>query len=379
MAIVTSQAFSLVNFRGPLIHALISRGVTVYAFAPDYDFKTLERVRQLGAIPVSFEMSRTGLNPLQDIISLISLTRRLKEARPDAILAYFIKPVVYGMLAGRLSRVNMRFALLPGLGSAFVQSETETFRRRAMRLFATALYRISLHHATTAIFQNEADRSEFVSRGIISLDRTELVRGTGVDLSEWEYSAPHITPVTFVLAARLLKEKGVGQFVASARKIRLSHPETRFIVLGSTDPNPDSFTPDEVTSWVEEGVIEWPGHVDVRPLLRQASVFVLPSYYREGVPRSVQEAMAMGRPIITTDTPGCRDTVIDGLNGFLVPPKDVDALTNRMLQFILEPELIGSMGSESRKLAEERFDVHKLNQQMLATMGIHGPGVQDDG
>jgi glycosyltransferase involved in cell wall biosynthesis len=174
-----------------------------------------------------------------------------------------------------------------------------------------------------------------------------------------------------LFAGRLLREKGVLEFVEAARRIKAKYPETRFIVLGGLDTNPGAIPRKKVEGWVKEGLIEWPGHVaDVRPYLAQASVFVLPSYYREGVPRSIQEAMAMARPIITTDAPGCRETVIQGVNGFLVPVRDVDALVSAMERFINEPELIERMGKESRRIAEERFDVHKINRVLLEAMGL---------
>jgi glycosyltransferase involved in cell wall biosynthesis len=180
-----------------------------------------------------------------------------------------------------------------------------------------------------------------------------------------------LEPITFTLAARLLREKGIVEFAQAAQRIKQHYSNTRFLLLGGLDTNPGALREHEVRQWAEAGILEWHGHVpDVRPYFVQTSVYVLPSYYREGVPRSTQEAMAMARPVITTDAPGCRETVVDGVNGFLVPPRDVDALIAAMERFILQPELILSMGQASRKLAEERFDVHKINQRILEVMGI---------
>ena len=176
-------------------------------------------------------------------------------------------------------------------------------------------------------------------------------------------------PITFLLAARLLREKGIVEYAEAARIVKSKYPDTRFILLGSVDPNPGSLNAEEVSKWVTERLLEWPGHVPVKSWMTQASVYVLPSY-REGVPRSTQEAMAMGRAVITTDAPGCRETVVDGLNGFLVPVRDSVALAEAMMRFIKQPALIETMGKASRMLAEERFDVHKVNAIMLATMGF---------
>ena len=176
-------------------------------------------------------------------------------------------------------------------------------------------------------------------------------------------------PITFLLVARMLREKGIEQFAEAAKKVKERHPETLFILLGGLDNNPGTISIENVNEWVKEGVLEWHGHVQVQPWMRQASVFVLPSY-REGVPASTQEAMAMGRAIITTDVPGCRETVVDGQNGFLVPVRDANALAQAMLRFVENPELIVRMGQRSRQIAEEKYDVHKVNAVMLREMGI---------
>jgi glycosyltransferase involved in cell wall biosynthesis len=219
-------------------------------------------------------------------------------------------------------------------------------------------------------FLNQDDLKEFVSKGLVPKEKAFLLGPIGVDLERFRPVPPVKSPVTFLFAGRLLREKGVLEFVEAARRIKAKYPETRFIVLGGLDTNPGAISGKEVEGWVKEGLIEWPGHVaDVRTYLAQASVFVLPSY-REGVPRSIQEAMAMARPIITTDAPGCRETVIPSVNGFLVPVRNVDALVSTMERFINEPELIERMGKESRRIAEERFDVHKINRVLLEAMGL---------
>ncbi|HEX4297809.1 MAG TPA: glycosyltransferase family 4 protein, partial [Devosia sp.] len=196
------------------------------------------------------------------------------------------------------------------------------------------------------------------------------VAGTGVDLAQWVALPPVTAPLTFTLAARLIREKGIEDFVEAARRIRRDDPRVRFVLLGGIDDNPGAIGRQAVQSWVDEGVVEWPGHVDVRRWLAETSVFVLPSVYREGVPRSIQEAMATGRAIITTDSPGCRETVVDGQNGFLVPPRDVAALAAAMQRFVATPDLVARMGRESRQLAEARFDVRKINRTLIEAMGL---------
>jgi glycosyltransferase involved in cell wall biosynthesis len=180
-----------------------------------------------------------------------------------------------------------------------------------------------------------------------------------------------LAPATFLMMARLLKQKGVREFAAAAETVKARHPEARFVLLGDVDKNPNSVSRAEVEGWVARGILEWPGQVsDVVPYIARSSVYVLPSYYREGVPRSTQEAMAMARPVITTDNTGCRETVVGGVNGFIVPVRDAPALARAMLRFIEQPELIEPMGRESRRLVEERFDIDSVNDTMLNAMGI---------
>jgi glycosyltransferase involved in cell wall biosynthesis len=371
LALITSQAFSLGNFRGPLIRDLVRAGIEVYALAPDYDPAQREVVRALGAVPVDFSLSRTGMNPLRDGLDMLRLAILLRRLRVDMSLGYFIKPVIYGTLAAWVAGVPHRFSLIAGLGFVFTPSSARLSRKRRMlRKGVEGLYRLALRRVERVIFQNDSDLAEFVEGGLVAAEKAVVICGTGVDLAEWPSVRPVVEPVTFLLAARLLREKGIVEYAKAARRVKARYPQARFILLGGLDPNPGGLSRAEVQAWVAEGLLEWPGHVEVKPWLAQASVYVLPSYYREGVPRSTQEALAMGRPVITTDAPGCRETVVDGENGFLVPVRDVEALAERMIRFIEEPALIETMGRAARRLAEERFDVRRINARILEILGI---------
>lgn len=370
LALIANQAFSLINFRGPLIQALVAAGVEVFALAPDYDAATREKLRLLGAVPVDYSLSRTGMNPLRDGLDMLRLALLLRGLRVDMSFAYFIKPVIYGTLAAWLARVPRRFAMIEGLGYAFTpSSDAEPWHRRFLRQVVSRMYQTGLKRAEKVFFLNDDDIMAFVSQGIVPNAKAIKLGGIGVDLAEWQTVPPFTCPVTFLLAARLLREKGILEYVQAARQVKARYPQVRFVLLGGLDPNPGGLSRLEVQTWVAEGLLEWPGHVEVKPWLAQASVFVLPSY-REGVPRSTQEAMAMSRPVITTDAPGCRETVVEGENGFLVPVRDVNALVRCMLRFIEQPSLIDSMGEKSRQLAEERFDVHKINTRILTVLGV---------
>lgn len=368
LAIISSQAFSLINFRGHLIKALSAKGVKVIALAPDYDEFLRQKVIELGAEPVDYSLARTGMNPLRDLWDAVGLTLLLRELRPDVTLGYFIKPVIYGVLASWMARVPRRIAMIEGLGYVFTESgRAASLKRKILRWVVSCLYRAALGRACRVVFLNRDDVREFTQAGLVESERAVCLGGIGVNLEEWTPAVSVAQPVTFLLVARLLREKGILEYVEAARRVKKLYPQTRFVLLGGLDPNPGGLSLADVEAWVSERVIEWPGHVEVRPWMAQASVFVLPSY-REGVPRSTQEAMAMARPVITTDVPGCRETVINGINGFLVPVRDVPSLAEKMIEFIEKPLLIEVMGMASRRMAEERFDVHRINAEMMSIL-----------
>ena len=369
VVLVSPYSGSIVNFRGPLIRELSGQGMKVYVLAPDYTDKVRLEVRALGAEPLDYPLNRTGLNPLQDLLSLLALRRAFLRLKPDVVLSYNPKPVVYGTLAAWMVGVPRRTSLIEGLGYAFVEDGVLSLRRRLLRTGLKRLYRLALSRAHKVFFLNPDDLSLFTAEGLVIPSKTVLLGGIGVVLEEWPPAPPHLGPVTFTLIARLLREKGVLEFVEAARLVKAQHPEVRFLLIGPLDTNPGAIQEAEVRRWVEEGLVEWvPWADDVRPYLRRTSVYVLPSYYREGVPRSTQEALAMARPVITTDAPGCRETVVHGVNGFLVPPRNPKALAEVMERFILEPDLIPRMGCESRRLAEERFDAKKINAKLIEEM-----------
>jgi glycosyltransferase involved in cell wall biosynthesis len=370
IAIISSQAFSLINFRGSLISALIKENIRVYALAPDYSDEFRDQILAMGAIPVEFRLARTAMNPLQDLRDMFWLAVLLRRLRPDVTLSYFVKPVIYGTLAAWIAQVPRRVAMIEGLGYVFTVSGTAfSWKRKMLRSAVSWLYRVALVLAHRVIFLNRDDIAEFVNFGLVDRAKVIHLGGIGVDLAEWQPAPVVTTPITFLLAARLLREKGIVEYAEAARNVKALYPDVRFVLLGALDQNPGGLSQLQVAAWVTEGLLEWPGHVEVKPWLAQASVYVLPSY-REGLPRSTQEAMAMGRPVITADVPGCRETVEQGVNGFMVPVRDSGALAQAMLIFVKQPELIAPMGAASRIMAEAKFDVHKINVEILKIMAI---------
>ncbi|MES1944112.1 glycosyl transferase [Salinisphaera sp. PC39] len=369
IALIGNQAFAAINFRGPLIRDLVAAGHRVYAFAPDFDEATRAGVRELGAEPVAYPLQRVGLNPVADLRSMFALWRLLRRLRIDVALCYFIKPVIYGTLAAWLARVPRRVALIEGAGYVFASEADGSLKRRLLRMAVTGLYRFALRRAQHVLVLNSDDRELFVSRRMVAPERIDMLPGIGIDLDRYAATEPVVEPMTFVLAARLIAEKGVRVYARAARVIKEQYPEVRFLLLGQPDDNPDSLDRSEVEGWVADGILEWPGQVaDVRPYLAGSSVFVLPTYYREGLPRSILEAMAMARPVITTDNPGCRDAIVDGECGYLVPVRDADSLAEAMRRFIERPALVGEFGRAGRQRAETLYDVRSVNRQLISTM-----------
>ncbi|RTI12727.1 glycosyltransferase family 1 protein [Thermus scotoductus] len=366
--IVVPYAAAVPLFRKPLLKLLSEKGFYFRVLAPDWTPELKQGLKSIGEIG-EYPMNRTGISPIQDLGTILTLLRTFVFHRPDVVLTFQPKPNVYGIIAAAMAGVPRRFAVVEGLGFAFTPGE-ESLKKRVVRAVLKVLYRLSFSLAHKVFFLNPDDLNEFVSQGLVRKEKAVLLGGIGVPLEEWPPAPPHLEPVTFTLIARLLREKGVREFAEAARRIKGNYPEVRFLLIGPLDTNPGAIRESEVRSWVEEGLLEWvPWTEDVRPYLRQTSVYVLPSY-REGVPRSTQEAMAMARPVITTDAPGCRETVVPGVNGFLVPPRDAQALAEAMERFICEPDLIVRMGQESRRLAEERFDARKVNERFLKELGI---------
>lgn len=362
---------SLLQFRGPLLDALLRQGLCVHVAAPGLMPGNAVRLQleQRGCLVHDIPLDRTGMNPLSDLATLLRLWQLMLRIRPDYVLSYTIKPVIYGMLASRLAQVPRRFALITGLGYAFTGKATGL--RGMVRSLVQGLYAKSLSHAEKVFFQNPDDEALFRELNLLPLHvPSTVINGSGVDVSAFAVTALTSSRPNFLLIARLLGDKGVREYAQAAQRIKALHPDVRFSLVGWIDENPDAIAQAELDQWVQQGTLEYLGRMsDVRPAIKACTVYVLPSY-REGTPRTVLEAMAMGRAVITTDAPGCRETVVDGDNGFLVPVKSVDALVEAMQRFIDEPSLAARMGARGRQIAEDKYDVHKVNAVMLREMGI---------
>ena len=368
VVVIGGWAPSLLRFRGPLLAAMVARGDDVIAMAAD---GSAEVARGLAALGVRFEpleLERAGLDPIADARVLTRLVRRLRALAPDLVLGYTIKPVIYGSLAARLAGVPRRAAMITGLGSAL--ASPRSVKQRAVARVARLLYRAALAQCWVVVFQNPDDRDDLARLGALPpAARVSIVRGSGVDLAHYAASPLPAGPPVFVFLGRLLRDKGIAEYVAAARLVRARHPEARFRIAGWLDPNPESLTQAELDAVVADGTIEYLGAPDdVRPHLAAAHALVLPSY-REGTPRSVLEAMSMGRAVITTTAPGCRETVVDGESGLLVPVRDAARLADAMLRLVESPALLARLAAAGHARAIELYDARKVAASVLTALG----------
>ena len=361
IAFVYNTATYLLNLRGPLIRTLLESGMRVIAIAPRDD--AFEVLRSMGVETVDWRVEGHGINPLRDLASYHELKKRLAQTRPDIVFNFTIKPVIYGSIAARAVGCKKIFSMIPGRGYVF---GTGSLRQRVFRTIVLPLYRRALKNNRKVFFQNTHDRDYFVSHGLAAPGQTVVVDGSGVDTEYFAPSSERAPDAAFLLIARLLAEKGVAEYAAAAQSLKRRHPHARFFLLGPFSEAPSALTRQEVARWQSEGGLEYLGQADdVRPHIARCGVFVLPSYYNEGLPRTVLEAMSMAKAIVTTDWPGCRETVEAGENGFLVPVRDAEALEAAMERFIDNPELASAMGDRSREIACTRFDVHRVNGQLI--------------
>jgi glycosyltransferase involved in cell wall biosynthesis len=326
------------------------------------------KFRQLGVKFHRLTMERQGKNPLNELRTLYQLLQIMRDVRPDISLNYAIKSSLYGSLAARLARVKNYYSSITGLGYLFASDSryTSPFKKAMQHVLG-----IALSGNTRVFFQNTDDRDLFLQLGLLR-DKTHsvIVNGSGVDLERFAEVPLPPAPVTFLMVARIQHHKGVVEYINAARILRQIYPEIRFQLLGPFDDHPSAISPVEFQRLLQDGAVEFLGGTpDVRPYLAGCHVCVLPSY-REGTPLSTLEAMAVGRAVVTTDVPGCRETVDEGYNGFLVPAKNVTCLADAMQRFLDSPDLISLMGKRSRQIAEEKFDVNKIVNKMLKTMEL---------
>ena len=363
--LISPKNRTVYNFRGDLIKSIIGLGYEVIVTGPDRT--DVEKIEALGARFVEIPMNKTGTSVLGDLKYCKRLTALFKQEHPDVTLGYTVKPAIYGAIAAKRAKVPNINSMITGGGYAFI---AKSLKARVIGAIVKTLYRFGLKKATHVIFQNPDDLNEFCDRKLVKREKCSFVNGSGVNLEKFE-KAPFSEQTSFFMLSRLLKSKGVCEYLEAAKIVKKQYPSTKFYILGKYEfEMQDAVDKDYVEQFISDGIIErFEETSDVRPYYTMCSVYVLPSY-REGTPRTVLEAMAMGRPIITTDTQGCRETVEDGKNGFLVPIKNAEAVADKMIWFIEHPESIQTMGEESLRLVNDKFDVNKVNDSMIRIMGL---------
>ena len=365
--IIGNVASMMINFRRELILEFIRCEFEVYCLVSDYDEKSREAIKNLGAIPIDYSLNSKGLNPLKDIVALFDLIKIIKHYKPDVVFSFFVKPVIFGAIAARITKVSRIVGMIEGLGGAFTKHKNgQSLKTKLIRYIQIMLYKISLPLLDKLIFLNKDDENDLVKKYKINVKNIQILGPIGVDLDKFKYSMALMKPVSFIFIARLLAEKGVFEYLEAAKIIKQKYKDTKFYILGSFDEaNPFGLKKQELQEYLKNDIVVYPGFVnDVNRWIKKSSVFVLPSY-REGYPRSTQEAMSIGRAVITTNSVGCKEGVIDGVNGFLIPPYDYKLLANKMEYFIQNPNEINKMGLESRKIAEQNFDIHKINKRLI--------------
>ena len=360
---------SLVNFRGALIQQMLAKGHRVTACASDEDLPSVQQLKNWGAQFAQVKFDRTSMNPIHEIQCLLRLTALMRSSKPDVFIGYTIKPIIYGLLGARLAGVPRRYGLVTGLGYAF--TEGTEFRRRLANVSALAAYKTSLRFADNIVFQNPDDLELFRNKGILAPhQRAEFVNGSGVDLEHFQPVPLPTGPTRFLMIARLLKDKGVREFAAAAKLVKKQRPSCIFTLVGPWDSNPASIDATDLDRWRNEGTIEYLGtSTDVRQQISNCHVLVLPSY-REGTPRTVLEAMSMGRAVVATDVPGCRQAVDHEVTGLLVPPRNASAIAGACLKLALQPELMREMGIHGRNMAEQKFDSKIVSNHTLTAMNL---------
>lgn len=362
--VVSAKNKTVFNFRGDLIKDMIACGNEVYVTGPNKDY--IDDVMALGVkefIEVPSVKDNTSVK--NDLNYLKLLKAAIREIRPDIVFSYNIKPVIYGSMAAKSCKVPHIYAMVTGLGRVYASGGIKT---KALRIVTKMLYKKAFKACDKVIFQNGDDVDELVGEGYLPREKTVIVNGSGVNMQRFKKTELPQQPV-FLMVSRIIKEKGVMEYCEAARELKKTHPQARCILLGGFDASIGALKIDDIRGYVDDGSIELPGEVkDPVRFYEGASVFVLPSYYREGLPRTILEALACGRPVITTDWTGCREPIEDGVNGYLVPIKDSKTLAERMA-ILCDREKAASMGDEAYRICSEKYEVGIINKQMRDTIG----------
>ena len=366
IVVMSSHTPSLFWFRMDMMKHFQTLGYEVVAIGNEDEATWIEHFQKHNVRYLSVDISRTGTDPRKDVAAFQGLHRVLRKEMPDKIFTYQAKTIIFGTLAARSLGIRDIYPLIAGMGSVFLHNDLKS---AAIRKILFAEYKVALHKCPVVFFQNQDDAQIFLDRKLVKTSQVCLIHGSGVNLDRFSM-LPMPSTTAFLCISRLIRDKGVYEYLEACRAIRKEFPQVRCLLVGPFDSNPSALKAEELQPFIDDGSVEYYGEQeDVRPFLEQCSVFVLPSY-REGTPKTVLEAMACGRAVITTDTPGCRETIIDGESGYFVPPRNIEKLSEKMQDFIAEPWKAANMGVKGRLRAEELFDVNKVNLEIAKVMDL---------
>jgi len=363
--IISPKNKTVFNFRGDLIKDMINKGNVLYVTGPNREY--VEDIFNLG-VKEFFEtpMIKDKASIWGDIKYFFKLRNVIKIVRPDIVFEYNIKPNIYGSLAAGSCGVKNIYPMVTGLGRIYA---SDSIKASAIRIATRFLYKRAFRFCQKVIFQNPDDVSVVVKEKYLSLDKCRVVNGSGVNMDRFYKSDIPLKP-TFLMVSRIIREKGVLDFIQAARIVKKRVPESSFILLGGYDKSLGALRESDIEDYIKDGTIIFPGEVkDPVSFYGQASIFVLPSYYREGLPRTILESLACGRPVITTDWPGCREPVADGINGFLVPIKSPDILAEKMFELATHRDLVIKMSDAAYDTCRLKYDVKIVNKQMRDIIG----------
>ena len=356
IAFLTGHAPSVYMFRLDCMKYLQQNGFEVAVLAPEPREEWAQTFEKYGISYTQIALSKNSTNPLSDISAYFDIKKKLKKIQPDIVFCDHAKMIIYGLLAAKRLKIRNRLVMMGGVGSV-LRDPPESFKRKLVKLILTIEYRVSLPLADRIFFQNEDDFQLFEKHHMAKRSQAVMVPGSGVNLERFPYTA---LPKNhdFLFVGRLIRDKGLMEYMEAGRILRKKVPDAKLHVIGYFDPNQTMLSIADLQPYIDDGTIIFHGKQDnVLPFLQQCFAFVLPSYH-EGTPRSVLEALSVGRPVITTDAPGCRETVKEGENGFLVPVKNTAAIADAMLRLCNEPQTAQNMAAASRSYAETKFDVN---------------------
>ncbi len=365
--VLSSHTPSLFWFRKDMMLAFKEKGYDVVAVGNEDESSWKDRFFEFGITYRQIYVQRNGTNPFDDLKTLRSIKSLLKKEKPDKIFCYQAKTVIYGCIAAHRLKIAEVYPLIAGIGSVFLTSGVKS---AILKKILITEYKWAIKYAKRVFFQNHDDSDVFIHNGILKAEKITYINGSGVNVNQFTVMELPSVP-SFLNISRLIRDKGIREYLEACRIVKKEHPEYRCMLVGPFDSNPTAITKEELDAFISDGTIEYFGEQsDVRPYIAQASIFVLPSYH-EGTPKTVLEAMACGRAVITTNAPGCKETVVNNENGILIEPRNHLALANAMLEMASKPDAIQQMGVKGRLLAETKYAVNIVNEVILTAMNIN--------